>query len=97
MEIKKEIKIEDRKSSLILENRKKIHVSGVSEVISFNDEEINLNTVLGGLKIIGSQLKMNKLDVQNGDLIIIGTINSCAYSNDRNKKDSESLFSKLFK
>ena len=40
---------------------------------------------------------MNKLDVQNGDVIIIGTVNSCIYSNSEIKKDKESIVSKLFK
>lgn len=49
------------------------------------------------MNIKGEGLRMNKLDVQNGDVIIIGKINSCAYSNSENKKDNESIFSKLFK
>ncbi|WP_127837167.1 sporulation protein YabP [Clostridium prolinivorans] len=97
MEGKKEIRIEDKKSSLTLENRRKLSITGVLEVISFNDYQILLNTSLGSMNIRGEGLRMNKLDVQNGDVIIIGKINSCAYSNSENKKDNESIFSKLFK
>ncbi|SKA78726.1 sporulation protein YabP [Clostridium sp. USBA 49] len=97
MEGKKEIRIEDKKSSLTLENRRKLSITGVLEVISFNDYQILLNTSLGSMNIKGEGLRMNKLDVQNGDVIIIGKINSCAYSNSENKKDNESIFSKLFK
>jgi len=97
MEIKKEIKIEDKKSNLILENRKRLALTGVLEVISFNDSVIMLNTSLGSMTIKGEGLRMNKLDVQNGEVMIVGTINSCIYSGTEIKKDNESIFKKLFK
>lgn len=94
---KKEIKIDEKKSILSLESRKKLILNGVIEVVSFNEEQIVLNTNLGALNIKGVGLKMNKLDVQNGDVIIIGTINSCIYTNNEIKKQKQSLISKLFK
>lgn len=97
MEAKKETKIEDKKSNLILENRKRLSLTGVMEVISFNENIIMLNTCLGVMTIKGEGLRMNKLDVQNGDVIIIGTINYCVYSGSEIKKDNESILRKLFK
>lgn len=94
---KRDIKSEDKKSSLFLENRKKLSLSGIIEVISFNDEIIMLNTNLGTLNIKGEGLRMNKLDVQNGDILITGTINSCIYLNKELKADKESIIAKLFK
>ena len=46
-----------KSSSLSLENRKKLLLSGVEEIVSFQDEKISLNTVLGNLTIKGSNLK----------------------------------------
>ena len=40
---------------------------------------------------------MSKLDVQNGDVVINGTINSCIYLNKETKRNKEKLLSKLFK
>lgn len=97
MEGKKEIRIEDKKSNLILENRRKLSLTGVLEVISFNDSQIILNTNFGSMNIKGEGLRMNKLDVQNGDVVIVGTINSCTYSGSEVKKDNESIFAKLFR
>lgn len=94
---KREVKVEDKKGMLTLENRKKLLLSGVIEVVSLNDEQIMLNTNLGSLTIKGEELKMNKLDVQSGDMLITGLISSCVYVNKEFKKDKESLFSKLFK
>ena len=94
---KKETKIDEKKSVLSLENRKRLILNGVIEVVSFNEEQIVLNTNLGTLNIKGIGLKMNKLDVQNGDVIIIGTVNSCIYTNSEVKKQKQSLVSRLFK
>jgi sporulation protein YabP len=92
-----EVKKEDKKSNLVIENRKKIAITGVEEVISFNDEVIILNTNLGNLTVRGSELKMNKLDVQNGDMMITGKINSLIYTGSEGSKNKDSIFSKLFR
>ena len=88
---------EERKSSLSLEDRKKLTLSGVLEVVNFDDEKISLYTILGNLAIKGEGLKMNKLDVQNGDVIIIGYISSMIYSGKDGKKSKESIIKKIFK
>eukprot|EP00828_Plagiopyla_frontata_P014004 TRINITY_DN1848_c0_g1_i2.p4 TRINITY_DN1848_c0_g1~~TRINITY_DN1848_c0_g1_i2.p4 ORF type:complete len:150 (+),score=28.52 TRINITY_DN1848_c0_g1_i2:211-660(+) len=72
--------IENRKSNLMLESRKKLTISGVIEVISFDEIKIDLTTKLGNLTIRGEDLKMNKLDVQNGDVMISGDIASMIYN-----------------
>lgn len=97
MEAKKDMKIEDKKSNLSLENRKKLYISGVIEVISFNETQIVLTTCLGMLTIKGEGLKMNKLDVQNGEVNIVGTLNSFVYSGAKDKQDKEGIFERLFK
>lgn len=97
MEKKIENRLEEPRGNIILENRKKLILTGVEEVISFDDEKILLNTKLGFLTIKGSELKMNKLDVQNGDVIIVGNISSIVYSSKEVKKEKESIISRLFK
>lgn len=87
---------EEKKSSLSLEDRKKITLTGVTEVVSFDDEKISLNTTLGNLNIKGEGLKMNKLDVENGDVIIIGKISGMTYSGKDVKKGKENIIKKLF-
>lgn len=97
MEKKIENRLEEPKCNISLENRKRLILNGVEEVISFDDEKILLNTKLGFLTIKGSELKMNKLDVKNGDVIIVGKISSMVYSSKEVKKEKESIISKLFK
>ena len=97
MEKKLEGSIEDNRGNIILENRKKMTLTGVEEVISFDDEKILLNTKLGALTIKGQNLKMNKLDVQNGDVRINGEIYYIVYSGKEVKKEKESIIGRLFK
>lgn len=97
MELKKDVKLEEKKSNITLENRKKLSLTGVMEVISFNEEKILLNTSLGMLTIKGNGLKMNKLDVQNGEVMIAGTVDSFVYTGSESKQEKESILSKLFK
>ncbi|MNP82242.1 hypothetical protein D3C76_1808210 [compost metagenome] len=49
------------------------------------------------LIIKGKGLKMNKLDVQNGDVMIIGLVYSILYSSKEAKKEKEALLKRLFK
>lgn len=97
MEVKKDIKLENKKSNLSLENRKKLLLTGVVEVISFDEEKILLNTQLGMLSVKGSELKMNKLDVQNGDVAIMGNIYAMVYLSHEVKKEKKSIIKRLFK
>ena len=97
MEAKKDIKLDDKKSNLNLESRRKLSLTGVAEVVNFNDKQITLNTNFGVLNIKGEDLKMTKLDVQNGDIIIIGKVNSFVYSGGEARRDNESILSKLFR
>ena len=97
MEKKSEGKLEECNGHITLENRKKMTLTGVEEVISFDDEKILLNTKLGALTIKGQNLKMNKLDVQNGDVMINGEIYYIVYSGKEIKKEKEGIFARLFK
>ncbi|MBE6048734.1 MAG: sporulation protein YabP [Clostridium sp.] len=85
---------ETKKNNLSLENRKKLTLTGVIEVINFDEETILLDTSLGKLTIKGEKLKVDKLDVQNGEVIIKGVISSLIYSK---KKNKENLIKRIFK
>jgi len=83
--------------NLILENRERLSVSGVIDVNSFNDESIILETELGTLIVKGQDLHINKLNLDNAELIVEGDIESCNYSVEDMKTKGFSLFSNLFK
>lgn len=84
--------------NVILENRKKLSVSGVDDVESFNDEEIVLHTEEQGVLVLkGSDLHINKLNVDSGDVSITGEINSMEYVAASLKSKGPGIFSKMFR
>ena len=99
--------IEERKSinvntnivqNLILENRGKLSVSGVNDVLSFDDQVVIVDTELGLLTVKGENIRINKLSLDTAEVIIEGEISSLAYSqNKQDKNSSGSLLSKIFK
>ncbi len=82
--------------NLILENREKLSVTGVIDIHSFDDELVLVQTDLGILTVKGDDLKMNKLNLENNELIVEGKISVVAYSDINNAKKS-GFMNKLFK
>ena len=80
----------------ILENRNKLSVSGVKDVLSFDDQVIIMETELGLLTVKGENLKINKLSIDTSEVIVEGEISSLSYS-EQNKIKQEGLLSKIFK
>lgn len=81
--------------NLILENRKSLNVSGVSDVDSYDEQAITVYTDLGQLVIRGSGLHMNKLCVETGELTVEGEIDSLTYSDIHSSGGG--FFSRMFR
>lgn len=90
-----EKKTAKRPHHLILENRKKLEVSGVSDVDRFDENMIIAYTDMGKLTIKGYDLHLNALNVETGELDVEGSICSLLYSESGETKGS--LFSRIFK
>ncbi len=83
--------------NLLLENRNKLSISGVLDVISFDDQIVIVETDLGLLTVKGDNLRINKLSLDTSEVIIEGEILSLSYSQKDLEKKGESLLSKIFK
>jgi sporulation protein YabP len=84
--------------NLILENREKLTVTGVEDVLSFDDQIVIINTQLGLLTIKGDDLRINKLNLDSSEVVIEGEIFNLGYSdNDIGKKNGTSILGKIFK
>ncbi|MBR6115188.1 MAG: sporulation protein [Oscillospiraceae bacterium] len=68
-----------RTQNLILEDRKRLSVSGVEEVAGFDDTFVRARTVLGDLLVRGEGLHVETLSVDDGELVITGTISDLEY------------------
>ena len=83
--------------NLILENRGKLSISGVIDVLSFDDQVVIVETELGLLTVKGENIRINKLSIDTSEVIIEGDISYLAYSENNQEKTGGSLLSKIFK
>ncbi|MBQ9658092.1 MAG: sporulation protein YabP [Clostridia bacterium] len=83
--------------NLILENRAKLSISGVNDVLSFDDQVVMVETELGLLTVKGQNLKINKLSLDTSEVIVEGEISYLAYSEPNQNKSSGSLLGKIFR
>ena len=84
------------KHNAILENRRKLMLSGITDVDSFNEKEIYLFTQLGEMLVKGENLHINEMSVENGELSVEGEISAVIYG-DKERKKKLSPIGKIFK
>ena len=89
-------KMDDIKHDVIIRSRKRMEMSGISDVSSFDENEIIVQTGNSGVSIEGENLKIERFDAENGELVINGTINGLFYYVTKAHKAKKSL-SSLFK
>lgn len=82
--------------NLILENRKNLSISGITDVDSFDEKAICLYTQLGELTIQGRELHIDNMSVETGDMTITGDIWAVVYG-DKERKSPLSALGRLFK
>ena len=66
--------------TIIVENRKKLTLTGIKEVISFDDETIMLESCLGRLAVKGFNLHILNFNNENGELSADGKIHALIYT-----------------
>ena len=80
-----------------LTNRGALAVNGVVDVISFDLNEVLLETEAGMLAVKGKDLHVNRLSLEKGEVDISGTIDSMQYSDVSGYgQKAESFFGRLF-
>lgn len=96
--------IDERKSintgviqNLVLENRGKLSISGVNDVLSFDDQVVMVETELGLLTIKGENLRINKLSIDTSEVVVEGNISYLSYSDKQLEKNKGGFINKIFK
>lgn len=84
-----------RTHQLMLENRGRLHLTGVTDVDSFDETRVTVYTELGELTVGGSGLHIQNLNTEEGALTMEGKIDSLVYSPDA--EPAGGLFARLFK
>ena len=83
-----------KKHTLMLDSRKNLAITGAEDVKGFNEETVSVRTVDGTLIIKGSNLHIDKLNLETGDVSVDGKINSLQYFGGDGR---QSKLSRLFK
>lgn len=88
-----------RQHKIILTNRGTCALNGISDILSFDVNEILLETEMGMLMIRGMDLHVNRLTLEKGEVDLSGKIDSIQYSDVNKGKglQGESLLGRLFK
>ena len=92
-----EEKVVNISHKLILDNRKEASVTGVKDVISFDEKEILLQTADGKLQIRGSGLHVKGLNLEKGEAALAGHVDSLVYLSKDYPRKEEPLFTRLFR
>lgn len=71
---------------LIMEAREKLTLTGATEVVRFDEDLVELNTHLGCLVVEGSDLKLKCLSLDDGTVVVEGSIRSLAYEEPTRKR-----------
>lgn len=91
-------KVNRRPHKLMLTDRRTCTISGVNDVLSFDVNEILLETEQGMLMIKGDELHVNRLTLDKGEVDVDGKIDSFTYSDvSGSGSKNESFLSKLFR
>lgn len=77
-----------------LDNRNRLHLTGITEVESFDEGMVVLHTARGTLVVRGDGLHLQLLSLDGGQVHVDGTVHSLNYED--SPRDGGSLFSRLF-
>jgi sporulation protein YabP len=81
--------------NIILESRRKLSISGVTDVDRFDEDIIHIYSSLGEITVKGSDLHVVDLSVETGEMNIEGNIDSLVYG--ENRTSPLSFIAKIFK
>ena len=68
---------------LTLNERRQLSMSGVTEVVSFDESAVVLRTALGTLAVHGKDLQLKTLSLEGGQVAVDGTVSALIYEEPR--------------
>ena len=87
-----------RPHRLMMHNRSALSVTGIRDVVSFDENQVILDTDMGLLTMKGKDLHVSRLTLEKGEIDIEGKIDSLTYSDMKPaSRQGESFLGRLFK
>ena len=93
-ELMNQTRVSSPRTSVTIENRERISVTGIVRIDSFDETEVCARVESSGVSVYGQGLHISRLDLDNGILIVDGFISGVEYS-DQERKGG--MFSRIFK
>lgn len=88
-------KLRARAHSIHIDNRMRTSITGVMDVLSFNEQDVVLMTEAGALNIVGSGMHLSRLNLEDGQICIEGELLALDYEPEQGEK--RGLFGKVFR
>lgn len=81
--------------TFFMEDRKRITLTGVKDILSFDEESVSLITVMGKAVIRGKDIRIDSFGTDSGDMVIDGKFDAVVYLNESASKGG--IIGRLFK
>lgn len=82
-------------SELVLKNRQNLSISGVEKIFEMTETNVTMRVAGSNVVVAGESLSVEKLDVETGNIQIVGKVNSITYSSGNVQR--KNLFKRIFK
>ena len=82
---------------VVIDSRKKIVITAVEDVDSFNENEVILLTNHGFITITGQELHISRLNLEDGQLVVEGMLQSVDYADHEEERTKRGVISKIFR
>lgn len=93
--------VDDRRErnehQVVITRREDLRIEGVENVESFDDQEIMVETVGGGLLVRGTELHISQFNLDSGTLLVHGYIDAVEYLGESLTKKGKGIIGRLFK
>lgn len=82
---------------LMMQDRRRVELNGVTEVISFDNKEIYLETIEGMMRFAGEELHVKRLTLERGEIELEGKVQEISYHQSGKERTAGGVLSRLFR
>lgn len=86
-----------REHKILMSDRKRLTVTAVEDVESFDEERVVIISDAGAVTVTGADFKISKLNIDDGQLEIEGEIDEIKYSDTVKETSQGGFFGKIFR
>ncbi|MDL2225944.1 sporulation protein [Eubacteriales bacterium OttesenSCG-928-M02] len=83
--------------SISIDGRERVAVTGVEELLGFSDMEVSMLTTLGTLTLEGEELHIERLNLDEGQVIVRGLVYGATYDDNMMEEGRGGLFGRIFR